>query len=399
MATSQNQTARAAPIRSAEPVRARAGRVVRSLLGALRTHYPPFVLGLPVRRDSIPIFIYHDVEPACLARDLEFLRTNRYRTLSLAEFAAAAAAAKSGRAGHAESSGRCVLLTFDDARRNFHDSALPVLREFDARATLFAPSYWMGDPAPRTADAEQFMTWEQLRSSAASGLVDVQSHAHRHALVFSSDRLLDFANPRTLADYDIYDWPMRIGCGGEELGRPAPGTPIYAATPLLSAERHFLASPEVAMACVEHVSQDGGGDFFQRPDALTRLRRLHAARSRTSPGRFAEHSSLRALVASEFEHSRDLFRQHLGYAPQYLAFPWMMGSALSLDLAKAFGLKAVFGVALDFARARRPGLPVPAFGRLKSDWLPLLPGSGRGSFLAIAAGKVAGISKTQHLAH
>ncbi len=104
-------------------------------------------------------------------------------------------------------------------------------------------------------------------------------------------------------------------------------------------------------------------------------------------------------MTSEFEHSRDLFRNFLGYAPQYLAYPWMMGSPLSLELAKSFALKAVFGVALDYRRAARANLPVRAFGRLKADWLPLLPGSGRASFLSLAAGKLAGLSKTQHLAH
>ncbi len=373
----------------AEPIRTRARRVARSVLGAFRTHYPAFVLGFPLPRDAIPVFIYHDVAAARLASDLEFLRTNHYRTLSLPEFAAAS----ERRSGVPK---RCVLLTFDDARRNFHDTALPVLREFGARATLFAPTYWMSAPAPRSADTEQFMSWDQVRASAASGLVDVESHAHRHSLVFTSDRLLDFANPRTLARYDIYDWPMRNAITAEELGRPQLGTPIYSARPLLSATRRFVEDPAVTAACVDEVSRLGGSSFFERPDWATTLRRVHGS---ARAGQFASPAALRALVTSEFEHSRDLFRNFLGYAPQYLAYPWMMGSPLSLELAKSFALKAVFGVALDYRRAARANLPVRAFGRLKADWLPLLPGSGRASFLSLAAGKLAGLSKTQHLAH
>src|SRR6185437_4534888 len=178
---------------------------------ALRTHYPAFVVGLPLPPGAVPVFVYHDVDPAQFAEDLEFLRRNRYRTLSLAEFAAES----SRKAG-----ARGVLLTFDDARSNFLDAALPVLREFNAHATLFAPSHWMSAPAC-SANREQFMSWEQLRQAARSGLVDVQSHAHRHALIFTSARVLEFASPHTLAHYDIYDWPMRNGTAGEELGRPA----------------------------------------------------------------------------------------------------------------------------------------------------------------------------------
>ena len=372
----------------AEPTPARARRAARSVLGAMRTHYPGFLLGLPLPRGALPVFVYHDVDPAHFASDLEFLRRNRYRTLSLGEFVAAGER-KSGR------SERGVLLTFDDARRNFYDTALPVLKEFNAHATLFAPTYWMDAPLGPT-DAERFMGWEQLRASAASGRVDVQSHAHRHALVFTSRRLLDFANPRTLAQYDIYDWPMRNTSQGEELGRPPLGTPIYAATPLLSAKRRFIEDPAVALACIECVSRSGGERFFERRDWLAMLRGLHEARD--GQGQWADETTLRALVASELEQSRELFLRHLGYSPQYLAYPWMMGSPWSLELARRFGLQGVFGVALDFRRARST-LPVRAYGRLKADWLRLLPGSGRASFLSIAASKVAGISRTRHLAH
>lgn len=369
-----------------EPTLTRARRVGRSVLGALRTHYPGFVLGLPLTPGTVPVFIYHDVDPAQFAADLEFLRRNRYRTLSLAEFAA-----ESDR----KAAPRGVLLTFDDARLNFHEAALPVLKEFNAHATLFAPSYWMSAPT-RSANRERFMSWEQLRLAARSGLVDVQSHAHRHALIFTSARVLEFASPRTLAHYDIYDWPMRNGTAGEQLGRPALGTPIYAATPLLSAGSRFIENPAVTAACVDTVARFGGSDFFEHRDWLGELRRLHGAAG--NPGRWAYQDEVTALVASEFERSRELFLQHMGYSPQYLAYPWMMGSPWSLELARRFGMRGVFGVALDFRRARGR-LPVRAFGRIKADWLRLLPGAGRSSFLSIATRKVARISSTQHLAH
>jgi peptidoglycan/xylan/chitin deacetylase (PgdA/CDA1 family) len=288
-----------------------------------------------------------------------------------------------------------VLLTFDDARLNFYTAALPVLEEFNARATLFAPSYWMSAPAG-PEDRERFMSWEQLREAARSGLVDVQSHAHRHALVFTAARVLEFANPQTLAHYDIYDWPMRTGAAGEQLGRPALGTPLYSSTTLLSTLRRLLEVPAVTEACVDAVTRLGGPAFFQRQDWLSHLRRVHSAAG--TPGRWADEAAVNALVASEFEQSRELFLRQMGYSPQYLAYPWMMGSPWSLELARRFGLRGVFGVALDFRRARRR-LPVRAFGRIKSDWLRLLPGSGRSSFLSIATGKVTGISRTQHLAH
>jgi peptidoglycan/xylan/chitin deacetylase (PgdA/CDA1 family) len=376
----------------AEPALTRARRAARSLSGILRTHYPAFLVGLPLKRGEIPVFVYHDVEPGRFARDLEFLQANGYRTLGLDEFIASHAKKNS-------ETGRRVLLTFDDARANFYNTALPVLEAFSAHATLFAPTYWMNASPGRPADGELFMSWDQVRECAQSGLVDVQSHAHRHALVFTSARLIDFATPRTLARYDIYDWPMRHTCDSDQLGRPVLGSPIYTATPLLSAQTRFVENAELTSDCTQLVERCGGSRFFARKDWAVRLRRFHASRSAGLPGHFMPESTFRGLVASELERSRAEFQLHLGYAPRYLAYPWMLGSDLSLTLAKSNGIHAAFGVALDYRRARNRHLPVRAFGRLKADWLRLLPGTGRASFLSIAGRKLTGLSRIQHLAH
>ncbi len=80
----------------------------RSLGRLLRTRYPPFLLGLPRWSPQAPVFVYHEVEAAAFEADLRFLTENGYRTLGADEFVACG-----GRAA------RAVLLTFDDARRNF----------------------------------------------------------------------------------------------------------------------------------------------------------------------------------------------------------------------------------------------------------------------------------------
>src|SRR5689334_2086002 len=104
-----------------------ARRALRGASNVLRTRYPLFLLGLPLPRREIPVFIYHDVDPGTFSRELEFLRTNGYRTIGLDEYIAAAERKSTGRE-------RRVLLTFDDARRSFYEVALPLLRNFDVRA-------------------------------------------------------------------------------------------------------------------------------------------------------------------------------------------------------------------------------------------------------------------------
>ena len=359
-------------------------RLLRTAARVSRTRYPGVIFGLPVTRGEIPVFTYHDVETQDFARDLEFLRSNGYRTLSLEEYLAA----RNGGRRPA----RAVLLTFDDARKSFWTVALPLLRTFDARAVLFAPTFWMQD--------DLFMSWQEVRACVESGLVDVQSHAHRHALVATSPQLVDFAHPAALGRFDIYDWPMRDLHGVEELGRPAPGTPIYRSMPLLSAERRYVENGELTQACREFVQRNGGDEFFRQPDWRQRLTDEHRRLGERMRGRFMDEQAFQALVASEFELSREQFRKHLACPPTSIAYPWMLGSRLSLELASRHGLRTAFGVALDYrAERRRARLPPPVFGRLKCDWLQFLPGQHRSNVLAAVGRKLSGIAKLQHLAH
>jgi len=371
-------------------VSVRAGRAARGAVNVLRTRYPLFLLGLSLPRGEIPVFIYHDVEAAAFARDLEFLRSNGYRTIGLDEFVVASTRKSAGRE-------RRVLLTFDDARRSFYEVALPALRTFDARATLFVPSYWMR-PASVTG-SPLFLSWQQVKECVESGFVDVQSHAHRHALVATSNQLIGFATPSLIERYDVYDWPMRNTAVGERLGPPALGTPIYRAAPLLSARRRYLESPGLSRACTQLVSESGGQAFFNLSNWSARLLGHYRARARVLQGEHMSSAEFTTLLSSEFELARAEFTAHLGYAPTAIAYPWMLGSQHSLELARSAGFRNAFGVAVDYRRARRANLPLPTFGRLRSDWLPLLPGHGRASFLSIVARKFANFHGNQPLAH
>ena len=377
-----------------EPWRYRYARATRGIAGLLRTRYPRFLFGLAPAASEIPVFLFHEVEAEAFGRQLEFLRTNGYRALSIEEFLALS----SRKGGPGE--GRHVLLTFDDARLNFYQTALPVLRATDSHATLFAPTLWMDSFQP--ASTERFMDWGQLRECAESGLVDVASHAHRHTLVFDDDRLAGFATPRLLERYDVYDWPMLHTAAGDRLGRPLPGTPIYGATPLLSARTRYLESEALRTACTELVERLGGGEFFTRPDCYSVLTRLHRSLTASFPGRFASAEALEALIASEFELSRAAFEEHLGFAPPAFAYPWILGSPLSIRMARRFGIRCLFGVATDYGRARalrRAGGEPQVFGRMKSDWLELLPGRNRARLLPVLARKVAAFAGQQHLVH
>jgi peptidoglycan/xylan/chitin deacetylase (PgdA/CDA1 family) len=365
------------------------GRFWRTVQRVSRTHYPRFVFGLP-QGAEIPVFTYHDVESESFAVDLEFLRTNGYRTLGLDEYLDV-------RMGKQKAAPRSVLLTFDDARKSFGTVALPLLRSFNARAVLFAPSYWM---SPCADSDDLFMNWAELRDCLTCGLVDIESHAHRHALVAIAPQIVDFAHPDALQHFDIYDWPMRQMGEREELGRPALGTPIYRAAPLLSATRRYIEDEQATVACRDLVACSGNATFFRRPDwrrILLDTCRVHQGAA--SRGRWMPDAALRDLVRCELEQSRAEFKTHLGFAPRTIAYPWMLGSPASLELARDVGFTAAFGVALDFNAERRTDAALPVFARYKCDWLRFLPGTQRSSVLRSIRQKIAGFVDSQHLAH
>jgi peptidoglycan/xylan/chitin deacetylase (PgdA/CDA1 family) len=353
------------------------------------TSYPRFTLGLAPSATEIPVFVYHCVTQGSLTADLLFLLDNGYRALRLSEYFALSRRGEGAKA---------VLLTFDDARRNFFEVALPVLQHHGIPATLFVPTFWADQGgAPRTCGGDRFMSWHQIRAAGATGLIDVECHGHRHALVPVSDRLVGYATPQTLRTYDVFDWPMRRQDGAAQLGFPPLGTPIYQAEPLLSADRCVVEDEAATRRCAAEVENGGGAAFFDRADWRKRLSVVHAsAPNRPLP---LEAIAQRDLVASEFAQAHATFVRELGRAPRFFAYPWRLGSATSLALARDYGFAAVFGVALDVRRVRHLAPPLPVFCRYKSDWLRSLPGRGRQRLIDVIRTKVADFRTTQHLAH
>lgn len=94
----------------------------------------------------------------------------------------------------AEGSKRTVCLTFDDGYRNFHDEVLPILRRYNAKATAFVVTGFVGSKRPMSFDrwgiqhshhappsAWQPLGWPEIETCVASGLVEIGGHSHVHA--------------------------------------------------------------------------------------------------------------------------------------------------------------------------------------------------------------------------
>ena len=115
--------------------------------------------------------MFHDVVPdgeACndwtvtvsqLRENLQWLSDHGYTTVLPSELAGGDPLPK-----------RAVLITFDDGYASNYLLALPVLKEFNAKAVVSVVTRYIGTP--------DFLTWDMCRGLVDSGLVEIGSHTH-----------------------------------------------------------------------------------------------------------------------------------------------------------------------------------------------------------------------------
>jgi peptidoglycan/xylan/chitin deacetylase (PgdA/CDA1 family) len=80
--------------------------------------------------------------------------------------------------GGAEMPSDACLITIDDGMISTLTEALPILERWKVPAVAFVTSSLIGKNFE--GSSERYMTWDELRQLAASGLVAIGSHAHTH---------------------------------------------------------------------------------------------------------------------------------------------------------------------------------------------------------------------------
>lgn len=71
-----------------------------------------------------------------------------------------------------------IIITTDDGYLSNYTIAYPILQKYNVPATYFITSAYMG-----VQTTMPHFTWEEARQMEASGLIDIQSHTHAHALL------------------------------------------------------------------------------------------------------------------------------------------------------------------------------------------------------------------------
>jgi peptidoglycan/xylan/chitin deacetylase (PgdA/CDA1 family)/SAM-dependent methyltransferase len=152
------------------------------------------------RTDRLPILLYHRIadegpadlaryrqSPSAFAEQMRWLRRHGYHSVTSGDVLRHLA---SGR----RFEGRPVLISFDDAYRDFHDAAWPILRAHDFTAEVFVVTDRVGDSADwdiAYGTPAPLMDWSQLQALAAAG-VRFGSHmaSHSHMAELSSREIV-----------------------------------------------------------------------------------------------------------------------------------------------------------------------------------------------------------------
>jgi peptidoglycan/xylan/chitin deacetylase (PgdA/CDA1 family) len=148
---------------------------------------------LPASRGAV-VLIYHRVgERSPLEVDLATAEFDR-QIASLAadgRVVALGDAIETMRSGPPPSTD-LVVVTFDDGTADFADTVLPILVAHHIPVTLYLATAFVEEQRPFPDDGQP-LSWAALRDACSTGLVDVGSHTHTHAVLdrIPDDRIAD----------------------------------------------------------------------------------------------------------------------------------------------------------------------------------------------------------------
>jgi len=150
----------------------------------------------------IPILMYHGIScnkekgvhpyyrlntsPLLFAVQMQFLSDRGYRVITLDEAIDTLNPADEIRGSETE---RVAVITFDDGFLDFYTEALPVLKRFDFKATVFLPTSFIKE-INETSRGQNFLSWPQVRELADTG-ISFGSHSvtHRYLAELSREQI------------------------------------------------------------------------------------------------------------------------------------------------------------------------------------------------------------------
>jgi peptidoglycan/xylan/chitin deacetylase (PgdA/CDA1 family) len=137
---------------------------------------------IPARR-GLPILMYHKVSESGtdgitistknLKSQLEYIRRKGYQTLSFDDLASAIKIGK-------PLPKRPLILTFDDAYLDFMEHAVPLLKTYGFKASVFIPVGYLGKANNWDNGADPILSAGEIKELANSGSIEFGIHSFLH---------------------------------------------------------------------------------------------------------------------------------------------------------------------------------------------------------------------------
>ena len=368
------------------PFGERGGRL-RGGLDLVAGRYPQFVFGGSVGR-LLPVFHFHDEQHDDFEQKLNYLATNRYRTVRADDIAAFI--------GGGPLPERAVALCFDDAWTSVWTMAGVLLKRYGFQAILYAiPG--------RTDDAEQcrprhsasaagspFATWPELRALRDEGSFDIQSHTYSHAMISTASTPTDFVQP----DYERSSYLGRplldehrpaIASESDARSRPAfvtpadLGAPLYPTRSRMSDAPRVWHGPSVRDACMRLVESEGGVAFFSHPDWRGRLLSTASGTAgATDTSRAESDDEQQHAVEEELAEARAELNTRLRtHTVNHVCLPWGVSGRHTEAALERLGIHTAIANRMPGVFAVRPGDHRYWLKRLPNKYIYRLPGEGR----------------------
>lgn len=343
--------------------------------GLIRGEYPDFVVRNVAPR-QIPAFSYHRVLHDEFDQQLRYLKDNGYQTLTCDEYD------ERHRSGNTRPE-KGVILTFDDGIANFYEVAFPLLQKHQLKAVVFLIGNWIGQPG--------MVTWDQVRTMHASGLVDFQSHTFNHASIFIEPELIDFIYPGYPA-FQNWNVPL-IGRDNHDTNFELPviGTPIYKFASRISDARRFFPPDAIRKACIQYIQERGNENFFKQSNWRKKLRifgnsqviKFAPERKNESPEEQKEKIR-QELILSKQIIEKNIPRKMV----RHLAFPWNQSGKIVQSLLPEIGYVSAYGGLSKKYHETGQDFNIYYINRVSGDFIFCLPGTGRISFLVNLVSKL-----------
>lgn len=204
-----------------------------------------------------------------------------------------------------------VVLTFDDGFKDNLTVALPILKKYNARATIFINPAYISRKSDATSDWG-FMTWDEIRQAANSGVFDIQAHTMTHEFIFTSDKVVDYYTPEKFIQYYWLAWmlypeaPTQWDSTAMEYRNKIPlGYPIFEYGRRLSS-RKFTPS----QSYIEHLIRG-----YQQSDVV------EAKAFTGDRGEYETEEAFRSYAYWEVAECKRVLEENLGSHIHTLCFP------------------------------------------------------------------------------